>query len=300
MKAIWYTVLKLALFLYAAEAGIMFLLELMHNSGLVSRLVPDWLVPELDAAMLVLLASPAIYFWVLRPQIAAERTKSRMLLVMSHELRNPLNGIVGMIDAIRGEVRDERTQGHLAVARGAALRLTEKIDVLLYFAEGLEPHHKLKITAAEPSSILNEEVAWSRAACDTKGLHFKLQGADLAQRRINTDLKALRRILHVLLDNAVRYTRDGGVTLEVGVRKALGSERMDFIVRDTGPGLGDAPRTEMFRPFESGAVSHGRLDDGLRLGLPVAKWLAEELGGTLDVLNARDGTGTVATLSLPI
>ena len=300
MTAIWHTVLKLALFLFAAEAGIMILLELLQQAGLIDLLVPVWMVPWLDAALLVLLASPAIYFWVLRPQIAAERARSRMLLVMSHELRNPLNGVIGMIDAITAEIPDQRIQSHLQIARGSALRLTEKIDVLLHFAEGREPGHRLKIEQVSPSGILHDEVLKSEAACAAKGLRFELKGSGWADRPINTDLRALRRILHALLDNAVRYTRDGGVTLEVAVSKAFGGERMEFIVRDTGPGLGEVSRGEVFRPFESGAVNHGRLEDGLRLGLPVAKWLARERGGTLEVLNARDGPGTVATLSVPV
>jgi signal transduction histidine kinase len=296
MKAIWQTVLLLALSLFLAEAGIMLILELMDRFDLH---VPAALLPWIDASLLVLLASPAIFYWVLRPQIASERAKSRMLLLMSHELRNPLNGVLGMIDVIGGETCEARVKDHLKIARSSALRLSERIDVLLHFAEGYDPGHRLRIESVQPLPVLQDEAQRSEAACAAKGLAFEFKGAPLAERRINTDLPALQRILHILLDNAIRYTRQGGVTLEVALGKRFGNSQMEFVVRDTGPGLGDVPRAALFRPFESGLVSHGREQDGLRLGLPMAKWLAEKLGGTLDVVNARDGSGTVATLSLP-
>lgn len=302
MKAIWRTVLKLAIFLFVAEAAIMLILEGMQNAGLIDLLVPEWMVPWLDAALLVTLASPAIYFWVLRPQIAAERAKSRMLLVLSHELRNPLNGVLGMIDAVKDDIADDTMRSHLDIARTSALALTEKIDVLLHFAEGLDPGFRLAIVSAQSAEVLRQEARRSAAACAAKGLRFELKGAETANRPIDTDLKALQRILRVLLDNAVRYTDEGGVTLEVGLGRATetGSSRMEFVVRDTGPGLGTATRLALFRPFESGAVSHHRPTDGLRLGLPMAKWLARELGGSLEVLAAPHGSGTMAKLSLPV
>lgn len=297
MKAIWQTVLLLALFLFLAEAGIMLILGVLERFNVP---VPAALVPWIDASLLVLLASPAIFYWVLRPQIASERAKSRMLLLMSHELRNPLNGVLGMIDVIGGETTEARVKDHLQVARNSAVRLSERIDVLLHFAEGFDPDHRLQIEPVQPLPVLQDEAQLSEAACAAKGLAFEFKGATLAERRINTDLPALQRILHILLDNAIRYTRQGGVTLEVALGKRFGGNQMEFVVRDTGPGLGDVPRAALFRPFESGLVSHGREQDGLRLGLPMAKWLAERLGGTLDVGNARDGSGTVATLSLPV
>ena len=297
MKAIWQTVLLLALFLFLAEAGIMLILEFMERLDLH---VPVALVPWIDASLLILLVSPAIFYWVLRPQIAAERAKSRMLLVLSHELRNPLNGVLGMIDVIGGETSEDRVKDHLQIARSSALRLSDRIDVLLHFAEGFDPGHRLQIEPVQPMSVLQDEAQQAQAACAAKGLAFAFKGATLAERRINTDLPALQRILHILLDNAIRYTPQGGVALEVALGKRFGTSQMEFVVRDTGPGLGDLPRAALFRPFESGLVSHNRQQDGLRLGLPMAKWLAEKLGGTLDVANARDGSGTVATLSLPV
>jgi signal transduction histidine kinase len=205
-----------------------------------------------------------------------------------------------MIDVIGGETSETRVRDHLQVARNSALRLSERIDVPLHFAEGFDPGHRLQIEPVRPLPVLQDDAQRSKAACAAKGLAFEFKGAVLAERRISTDMPALQRILHILLDNAIRYTRQGSVTLEVALGKRFGSSQMEFVVRDTGPGLGDVPRAALFRPFEGGLVSHGREQDGLRLSLPMAKWLAEKLGGTLDVANARDGSGTVATLSLPV
>lgn len=207
----------------------------------------------------------------------ASKAKTQFLSTLCHELRTPLNGVLGMSDILGRTALDARqVQAVDAIkASGEALRVT--VENLLELTE-VEPartvdaaEFSLPLMARECVEVLETD-AWS------KGLGLGLEIGDDVPERALGDRARIARILVSLLDNAVKFTDEGAVSLRIA---RDGDDDVIFRVDDTGPGVPPELREQIFDPFTQVDQSETRAHGGLGVGLAVCAHLAKAIGAEI-------------------
>jgi PAS domain S-box-containing protein len=211
----------------------------------------------------------------------ANQAKSRFFAAVSHELRTPLNAIVGYTHLLATETYGPLPEGALRAADRAGVcaeHLTRLVDdVLLLTATELG---KVSVTPSSVrlSSFLRTAVEPHRHQAEAKGLTFAFEVPEELPE-IETDPERLRQLLNALLNNAVKFTRKGSITLSGRMK----GDQLEISVSDTGSGIPAEERERIFSPFErlEDLARSNPLANGAGLGLTVARQLAGLLHGTL-------------------
>jgi PAS domain S-box-containing protein len=224
------------------------------------------------------------------------RVKSDFVATMSHELRTPLNAVVGytglLLDGAFGEISGEQIQVLRRVDKSAS-ELLELINATLDVSRLETGRLPLDVREVSVPELIKEVDAETRDIREKPGLNFVWQVPQKLPR-LRTDPLKLKVILKNLIGNAVKFTDQGSVTVEV---RRLPS-RVEFSVADTGIGVEPSKRTVIFEPFRQADSSDTRRYGGVGLGLYVARRLAESLGGDIS-LESAVGHGSVFRLSVP-
>ena len=225
----------------------------------------------------------------------ANRSKNTFLSRMSHDLRTPLNAVLGFSEllqlnsvvssspAVAAQVRHIHTAGaHLLAMIDRVLDLT-----------GIESGDlRIAMETIEPTALLAECVALVAPLALSRTVTLRLRQPERPLHVI-CDRTRLRQVLVNLLSNAVKYDREGGsVDIELAERAGL----VAISVRDTGPGLSTAELGQLFEPFNRLGAEHRGIE-GTGLGLVIAKQLVEAMGGTIDA-ESSPGAGSVFTVHL--
>ncbi|HHN78608.1 MAG TPA: hypothetical protein ENK11_08065, partial [Phycisphaerales bacterium] len=225
--------------------------------------------------------------------------KARFLAKMSHELRSPINAILGFAD-ILGEdagaslTRTQRDQID-GIRRNAGYLLSMISDVL-EMGDIRADVFKAERKPCSVASICNKVIARHTTAALGKGIVLRAELEGMEQCVLHTDEAMLEQILDNLVSNAVKYTPRGRAVLRVSRNELEGA--VVFEVADTGIGIPGDLLEHIFEPFTQVNESYRRRFEGLGLGLPICSQLAERLGGRLDVRSTR-GEGSVFTFTLP-
>lgn len=228
---------------------------------------------------------------------AASRTKSEFLAMMSHELRTPLNAIAGYVDLLEagmfGRLSDQQMKQleRVRLNQRHLLLLIERILEFSWLEAGGTPMETELLDVNELLSDLDAISSQARA----KGVDLAL---DLGSCRtfVRADRRKLRHVVLDLIDNAVKFTPEGG---SVVARCRLHGRDLLIEVQDTGVGIPQGLRESVFEPFRQADEGLTRLYGGAGLGLTIARAFARRMGGDLTVRNAP-GTGSIFTLRLPI
>jgi PAS domain S-box-containing protein len=233
----------------------------------------------------------------------ANRAKTDFLAAMSHEIRTPLNAIIGFTDLMARSGRldpDNRRQAELVQSSGQAL-LTVVNDILDFSkveagAVALEPR------PFSPKALADNCLAIVRGLAEPKGLDIRaVVEPDLPEALLG-DEGRLRQVLLNLLNNAVKFTRSGSITLVVRHEgQDTGGEVLRFSVIDTGIGIPPEKQYRLFQRFSQVDGSIERDFGGTGLGLAICKSLIELMGGEIGVAS-RDGRGSTFwfTVTLPV
>lgn len=210
----------------------------------------------------------------------AIRAKEAFLTMVSHELRTPLNQIQGGLDLLlRGQL-DERQTRWLKAVRASAGELTSRITQVLTYTESQANELGLVQHPFAPAAVLRELRQLFAPPAAAKGLDLRVEtGPDLPSLLLG-DAGRLTQALVNYLDNAVRFTDAGAVTLAARVQPASGPGLcLRFEVRDTGPGVDPAFRNHLFTPFSQAEEGLTRSHGGLGMGLSSTRAIAERMGG---------------------
>lgn len=229
----------------------------------------------------------------------AVRARTEFLAATSHEMRTPLNSILGMTEVVLAQPElDPALRDRVAVVSAGAETMRALVDDILDLAR-LETDGVTLNRAAFDLPALGRQAArlWSDEAA-AKGLALTCDFA-AAPGRIVEDQGRLRQILFALLSNAVKFTDRGSVSLSASVRQDPAGERLVLQVADTGPGVPPDKLAEVFEPFGQVDSSRTRAHGGAGLGLAICRRLADAMGGEIR-LDSVVGQGSTATVVLPL
>ena len=231
---------------------------------------------------------------------AASRARSTFLATVSHEIRTPLNAVIGLTTIVLASQLSERQRECLDTVRTSAQSLLTILNDILDFSAIDAGSLRLCQETSTLRPLLEEVIDLCAPQAHERALELTLIIADGVPERIETDALRLRQILLNLVNNAVKFTQQGEVELSViGVHEPTDQARLEFAVRDTGPGIPPAERERLFLPFDRLETSDSPQPSGSGLGLAISQRLAQALGGALEV-DSEAGEGTRLVLSLPL
>jgi PAS domain S-box-containing protein len=226
-----------------------------------------------------------------------EQMKSDFVSTVSHELRAPLTSIYGFAetllrrDVMFGEPERQTFLGYIA---SESQRLTGIVDALLNVARLDTGDLQVNIAPTDVRGVVDEVVQSAQGAtAEGQQLVVELPSEPLAA---NADRDKLRQVFSILLDNALKYSRNGG-TVTVGVERK--EDRVEVSVADQGIGIPQAEQEQIFRKFYRGADADQRVGSGgTGLGLFIARGLVTAMGGRIWV-ESREGEGSTFAFELP-
>jgi ligand-binding sensor domain-containing protein/signal transduction histidine kinase len=223
----------------------------------------------------------------------AARLKSAILNNMSHEFRTPMTGILGYADILVDEV-DEAYREFAQTIHDYGERLMNTLDAVLELA-------RLEAAVAEPQKASIDVRDLTRGVIRDAEHHAAEQGLSLhatlpdAPLQAELDPSAFERVLQILIDNAIKFTPDGEVHVEIA---AGDDDTLHAHVRDTGIGISDDFRPFLFEPFRQESMGEQREFEGNGLNLSIAKRLVDLIGGDIHVESTK-GVGSTFTVDVP-
>lgn len=220
------------------------------------------------------------------------RLKSAILANMSHEVRTPLTGIIGL-SSILAEMTDGEMRDLASRIQKGGQRLLETLNGLLDLSMLESGNLSLQPERLDLVAEVREKAEWLRPLAAQRGLVIHFVSA-LPALEVYLDRSSVDRILNNLIGNALKFTDAGRITVTVDAEDAAAELR----VIDTGRGIGTAFLKDLFVPFKQESTGLGRSHEGSGLGLSIVKQLVEQQGGTIAV-ESEQGQGTTFIVRWP-
>jgi len=232
--------------------------------------------------------------------LAASRAKSEFLANISHELRTPMNGVLGMIEILLEENPTPHQKEHLETAQGCANTLLSLLNDILDLSKIEAGRMLLEKIPVEVRAVTGDCVRGVSAQARQKGIELRMEIAPDLPARLLGDPLRLRQILNNLLSNAVKFTDRGTVQVRVFLRKASvpGQAIVVYEVSDTGMGIPADKLATIFEEFTQVDGSISRKFGGTGLGLAITHRLVELHNGRLTV-QSELGVGSRFRVELP-
>ncbi len=228
---------------------------------------------------------------------AANRAKSDFLSNVSHELRTPLNSILGMLHLVAATELSPQQRGHLQQVQQAARQLHDIIVDMLDYAQLESGRLQLQNVVFRLDELLDQLGARLAPQAQAKGLDFSMSVAAEVPLQLVGDPRRLRQALQHYLDNALKFTRKGSVTLQISLlRRDAQAVLLCFEVSDSGIGVDEALRERLFRHIAQGDASSTRAHGGAGIGLVLVRQLVELMGGEVG-FDSEPGQGSVFRFS---
>ncbi len=228
-------------------------------------------------------------------QAELEQERKLFISAIAHDLRTPLSSVRGYLEGLRDGVAntEEKRQRYVSVALEKTGTLEHLIESLFAYTKAEYLAGSMQREELELGALLREAAEAFQPAARSKGIHLEFDEAP-DPCRVNGDRHMLSRVVSNLLDNALRYTPEGG-TVTLGWRGGL--EHVRFWVADTGPGIPPEDLGRVFQPLYRGDKARGSRTGGAGLGLAITTRLVEAHRGKV---TAENKDGTVITVTLPL
>jgi len=237
--------------------------------------------------------------------LAAATLKTQFIANISHEIRTPMNGVLGMTDLLQRQPLSPEQAGYVRAIHDSAQTLLSLLNDLLDFSKLTAGRMTIEQVAFDLRALLTSVSQLPQHRAEATGLQFHLCLPDNLPRWVTGDPLRLRQILTNLLDNAIKFTKQGSLTLAVEYpHPDQHPQNLLFSVTDTGIGIPEAVRNTIFDAFIQADGSVSRHFGGTGLGLTICRELAERMGGRLWLQEALPGAaasaGSCFHLDLPL
>ena len=240
----------------------------------------------------------------------ANKAKSDFLANMSHEIRTPINAVMGMNEMILRECPDKGIREYAQNIESASHTLLSLINDILDFSKVEAGRMDIVPAEYELSALISDVANMVQLKAENKGLAFVLEVADDLPAKLYGDPTRVRQVMINILNNAVKYTNEGRVTLQLTrgdtIRMASGGASADsrpammlqVVVKDTGIGIKEEDKAKLFKDFVRLDMNKNRNVEGTGLGLALTHRLTRLMGGNIQV-DSVYGQGSIFTVSLP-
>ncbi|MGA2061347.1 MAG: GAF domain-containing protein, partial [Thermoguttaceae bacterium] len=223
---------------------------------------------------------------------AANRAKSQFFANISHDLRTPMNAILGMTELALGEAKEPSIRDYLETAKESANVLLELLNEVLDLSRMEAGKFQLESAPFNLRATLCQTLKILEMRAHEKGLQLACAVADDVPDGLAGDAMRLRQVLMNLVGNAVKFTQQGKVDVHIGVLSRSAEDvQLKFLVEDTGIGISADDQERIFVPFTQAETSTSRIYGGTGLGLTIASNLVELMGGRIWV-ESRLGQGS--------
>lgn len=228
--------------------------------------------------------------------LAGEKAKADMLAVMSHEMRTPLNGILGTLDLIADTRLSARQAQYLRIIRSSGELLLEHVNDVLDISRLDAGKMPVARRVFDADLLLRDLAESQRPTAEALGNRLDLALGSPSPGWVIGDAMKLRQVLLNLVGNAIKFTRDGSISISA---RRLTPDLVDITVRDTGIGIPAGDLGRIFDDFFTIDSSYGRTAEGSGLGLPIARRMVQAMGGTTTV-ESTEGQGSLFRIILPL
>ncbi|MHC0054853.1 hybrid sensor histidine kinase/response regulator [Actibacterium sp. D379-3] len=232
--------------------------------------------------------------------LAADKAKSNFLAVMSHEMRTPLNGLMGTLDLIATTPLSPKQERYLDIANAAGQLLLRHINDVLDITKMEADALVLEDTVFSPREVVERVAEINRVLANERGNTITLRSHVSPGFLMHGDRFRLGQTLFNLTGNAVKFTANGSITIVLEeVSSEDGDRMMEFRVSDTGIGIAQENLSRVFDDFVTIDVSYSRSTGGTGLGLGICRRMVEAMGGEIHV-QSELGKGSTFWLRIPL
>ncbi|WP_411044534.1 response regulator [Treponema sp. TIM-1] len=229
----------------------------------------------------------------------AMEAKSQFLANISHEIRTPIQTIIGMTELLQDTELDREQAEYSRQVKFAAEVLLSLINDILDFSKIEAGKMELEYTDFKLEQTIEQAVELIALEAHKKGLEIVLDISAELDTTVRGDPDKFRQIVINLVKNAVKFTREGSVTISARLTDFEGKEAVAVAVADTGIGIPEESRNHLFTTFFQADPSNTRHFGGTGLGLAISRNLVELMGGRIEMV-PREGGGSVFRFSIPI
>lgn len=232
--------------------------------------------------------------------VAITQLRDEFLRTINHELRTPLIGIIGATELLLETPLSPEQRELASIIRQSGDQLQALLDALLEYAELRAGKVVLNEDIVDLRLLVAQTIAAHSRVAEAKHLQLRGTISDAVPPRLGGDSARLQRVLNNLVSNAVKFTEQGFVEVDVMAEPVTATEqRVRFAVRDTGIGLSVVVGTQLFQPFTQADSSTTRRYGGVGLGLVIARQLVELMQGTIGV-ESVEGEGSTFWFTVPL
>ena len=229
----------------------------------------------------------------------ANSAKSDFLATMSHEIRTPLNAVIGMADVLSRTNLSHQQKEMLGSMEIASAQLLQIINDVLDFSRLQSGKLQLNNTLVDVKTFLSRFMLIVSALPNSSKLQIRWSVDQAVPASILIDESRLMQILTNLVGNAVKFTKEGGILIEVEMEAVAGAPLIKFSVSDSGPGIPEQLRAQLFEPFVQGSAERLRPHAGSGLGLAICRKLITAMEGTIELASSTP-KGSRFEVSLPL